>query len=395
MIYLDNAATTMLDDRVYDAMVPWLNCGNPGSPHSLGRAAASAIQTARQQVANRICAKPEQIIFTSGGTEANALAILGSAEYLKSIGKTHIITTEIEHKSIHNAVKMLIKHGFDITYLPVEYNGEILREVLAKAVRPNTGLVSIQYVNNEMGAVNMPLFFRKICADNNILFHSDCVQALGCEPIHAESFECDLMSFSAHKIHGPKGVGALYVRDPSKLRAILAGGHEQEFGLRGGTENVAGIVGFGKACELCEEYDTREIVDELYMAFFGSLTRNLNARGVKKFMHPNRPIAYDSRRIISLRFDGIDAETLILALENSGVFVSAGAACNGHSSEPSYVLKALHLTDDEARSTIRVSFSRMNTEEEVEKAGEIIADCVKMLRSPITEPEETDEDSEE
>lgn len=387
MIYLDNAATTQIAPEVLDAMMPYLTeeFGNAGSLHSLGRRAADAIAKARKQVADCIGAKPEQIIFTSGGTEANNLVFKGLAPYLKSQNKTHIITSKIEHDSVLNTVKeMNIKHGFDVSYLDVTNKDRVPIEIdrgIQEVINENTGIVSVMYVNNETGLVNNVLQACVSAHTNGVLFHTDGVQALGSIEIDVDKLGCDFLSISSHKIHGAKGTGALYVRNPELLSSLLTGGEEQEFGYRGGTENVAGIVGFGKACELISLNfeQNRNRVQYLKKLFYDVLLHNLTECGLGMSLHLNGTSPYHNGKILNLRFEDVDAQTLVLYLDANGVCVSAGSACRSHESEPSNTLLAIGLTPDEARSSVRFSFSHYLTDEQVFEAAKITAYAVQVL----------------
>lgn len=390
MIYLDNAATTKLSPGVFAAMAPYLQeeYGNAGSIYSLGRRAAEAITAARKQVADLIGAKPEQIIFTSGGTEANNLAILGTKHYLGKVCKKHIITSSVEHSSVLNAVKSLhcdneecIKDEFYISYLPVNKDGVVSIENFIGSLQDNTGLVSVMCVNNELGTRNPVIQLGDICRQKNILFHTDCVQAAGSYTLDNISKHCDFLSISSHKIHGPKGVGALYVRNAEYLSPIINGGSEQEFGLRGGTENVAGIVGFGKACELAMEdlSENIRITTNYKQCFYNVLRKKLYDNNLYNVMKLNGLPPECPGRILSLTFNGVDAETLVLMMDAKEICISAGSACHSHESKPSHVLTALGLSEEEARSTVRISFSEFNEMCEVEKAAKLLADCVQVL----------------
>lgn len=387
MIYLDNAATTQIAPEVLEAMMPYLTdeYGNAGSLYALGRRAADAVAHARQQVADCIGARPEQIIFTSGGTEANNLVFKGLASYLKSQGKTHLVTTKIEHDSVLNTVKeMCIKHGFYVSYLDVTDEGRVpvgIAEGIRGTINENTGLVSVMYVNNEIGSVN---HIQQACAlahEKGVLFHTDCVQALGGIEIDVERLDCDFLSISSHKIHGAKGVGALYVKNPELLSSLVTGGEEQEFGLRGGTENVAGIVGFGKACELTKQNFEQNKNRVVYLKglFYDVLLHNLTECGLGMYLHLNGISPYHNGKILNLRFEGIDAQTLVLYLDTKGVCVSAGSACRSHESEPSKVLLAIGLTPEEARNSVRFSFSHYLTDEQVFEAAKITASAIQVL----------------
>lgn len=392
MIYLDNAATTKPDPRVIEAAMPYLieEYGNAGTLYPMGKKARQAIDNARTQVAKLINAKPEQIIFTSGGSEANNMVFAGVKNYLLKENKTHIITTEVEHDSVLNAVKKLceppsfIKSEFDAEYIAPEFNSSVSAEAVIDAINdePNTGLVSVMRVNNETGLENDVRAIGMVCQEKGVLLHTDCVQALGCAKLSVEKLRCDFMSMSAHKIHGLKGTGALYVRNPEILTPLIAGGNTQEFGLRGGTENVAGIVAFGKACEILNsqlDQDTRYI-GRLKRYFYGAIKGNLKEYELLNVFHMNGDLPLNRPgKVMNMRFDGVDAETLMLMLSARGVYVSSGSACRSHESEPSRVLLSLGISEEDARNSIRVSFSRMNTIEEMGHASRIIVDCVRIL----------------
>lgn len=388
MIYLDNAATTQPDPEVIEAMLPYLTVeyGNAGSLHTMGKIAKRAVDNAREQVSRLINAEPEQVIFTSGGSEANNMVFSGTKDYLLKEGKTHIITTEIEHDSVLNSVRRLCNSlgKFDVEYIVPEFNSCVSSEAVIDAINdePKTGLVSVMHTNNETGIENDVAAIGKVCQEKGILFHTDCVQALGCNSLSVEKIRCDFMSMSAHKIHGVKGVGALYVRNPEILSPLIAGGSMQEFGLRGGTENVAGIVAFGKACEILNGQlkQDRIHIGRLKKYFYCVVRDALKKYNLEKVLHINGDVPVNKiEKVINIRFDGVDAETLLLMLSTRGVYVSSGSACRSHESEPSRVLLSLGISEEDARSSIRVSFSRMNTIKEMSEAGQIIADCVNIL----------------
>lgn len=393
MIYLDNAATTQIHPEVLEAMMPYLKeeYGNAGSIHGLGRQAANAVFKARQQVARLIGCEPSQIIFTSGGSEANNLVFAGLRPHLLSRGKTHIITTAVEHDSVLKAVRSVcnplhcskenvIKPDFYATFLGVNSNCKVSTDELSESITQNTGLVSVMYVNNETGSVNPIQTIGQICNQRNVLFHTDCVQAAGFQDISVNNIGCDFLSISSHKINAPKGVGALYVKDLSILSPVIHGGITQEFGYRGGTENVPGIVGFGKACEIITQSidANREKTNKLRMVFEDAIKKHLSAIGLRDIMHINSSL--EQSKILNLRFDNVDGQTLLLLLDAHGVCISAGSACNSRKSNPSHVLKAMGLTDDEARDSIRVSFSHLQELNEVSQAANIMAQCVRALR---------------
>lgn len=376
MIYLDNAATTQVSQRVVNAMLPYFTemYGNAGSVHPMGADAANAMRKAREQCAKPIHANPQNILFTSGGSEANTLAILGLAKHLRSAGKTHIITTKVEHPSVLQSVRQLETEGFEVDYLPVQINGDLRLQDLCKAIRLNTGLVSVMGVNNETGNAYDVSSVGKICRELNILFHTDFVQGYGSRKANVEEDCVDFLSVSGHKFHAPKGVGFLYAGKKELLSPIVFGGG-QESGLRSGTENIPGIVGMGEAAEAASEilFSGRDI-GEVRRLFLYVLQNH-----VDRFWINGSP-ANDSR-ILNLRFEGVDGETLLLLLAQQDVFVSAGSACAAHSAVPSHVLTAMGLTSEQARSSIRISFSPGGTTcEEVCLAATRVAKAVKFLR---------------
>ena len=383
MIYLDNAATTQIHPEVLDAMMPYLKeeYGNAGAMYGLGRRAANAVAEARQQVARLIGCAPNQIIFTSGGSEANNLVFAGLRPYLLENGKTHIITSAVEHDSVLKAVKSVcnplccntknvIKSDFGATFLGVNPNGEVLVGDLLDALTEQTGLVSVMYVNNETGAVNPVCEIGELCRSKNILFHTDCVQAVGFQDINVKDIGCDFLSISSHKVNAPKGVGALYVRDTSVLTPLIHGGAAQEFGFRGGTENVAGIVGFGKACEILARdlKANKEKANDLRITFERALKENLSSLGLQHILHINSESEHS--KILNVRFDDVDGQTLLLMLD-------------AHEAEPSHVLLAMGLSEDEARDSIRTSFSHIQGTSEVLQAAKVIAQCVATLRGGV------------
>ena len=384
MIYLDNAATTEIDPYVLKVMLPYLKgeYGNAGSLHTLGRRAADAISIARKQVAQSIGARPEQIIFTSGGTEANNLVFKGLIQYLQKNNKTHIITSEAEHDSILNTVKeMNIKDGFDISFLGVNANGEVINN-LKNIIKPETGLVSVMYFNNEVGAINNIYDICKICHDNNVLFHTDCVQALGSIDIDVNKIGCDFLSISSHKIHGSKGIGALYIKQPELIYPLITGGANQEFGLRGGTENVAGIIGFGYACELVtKRLDLNQnYIPSLKCLFYNILLQTLCQYGLGDVLHINGENSLTNvNKVLNLRIDTVDAQTLVLYLDSYGVCASAGSACRNHESKPSRILMSMGLDSEDAQNSIRFSFSHKLTSSQVYEAAQLTASCIKEL----------------
>lgn len=385
MIYLDNAATTKLHPEVLAAMIPFLTeaYGNAGTLYRMGQEAAKAVAAAREQTAGLFGAdSPEHIVFTSGGSESNSLVFSGLRKRLAASGKTHLIISSIEHDSVLKAAEALAGDGFCITYVAPDFSGRISSRRIEEAIRPDTGLVSVMYVNNETGAVNGIKDIGDVCRAKGVLFHTDCVQAAGQYPIEVDRNLVDFASVSAHKFHGPKGIGALYVRDPLLLQPMIHGGDSQEFGIRGGTENTPGIAGMGKAAEIAVENMKEDMmeVSSIKQEFYTTLIGALHEKGIGGIVHINGPAVVEMGKILNLRFDGVDAETLLIMADSRGVAVSAGSACNSREAVPSHVLKAMGLTDEEARSSIRVSFSGMNTEDEAVQAGRVIAECVSVLR---------------
>lgn len=377
MIYLDNAATTKMSVEVRKAMS--LNqefaFANPGSIHSAGWDAKTAVERARIQIASLMHSSPQNIIFTSGGSESNSLALLGVADHLREAGRTHLLFSPLEHKSVLKCAEWLGLHGFDVEFLPTDHRGSIDPGDVETMIRENTGLVSVMCVNNETGVSNDIDEIADLCHDYGVLFHSDCVQALGKREVYGDHHCIDFISASAHKLHGPKGVGCLYVRDKSLLSPLILGG-SQEYGLRAGTENVPGIVGFSKAAaeakarmDHCAEHPpvgVQPLVDRVLGQLGGIAHKNGAAD----------PNGY----IVNMRFDGVSGESLVLLLSSRGVMVSAGSACTANSNEPSHVLKAMGLTDEEARSSIRISTSDQTTQSELEEASNYIVACVRELR---------------
>lgn len=339
----------------------------------MGADAAKAMQKARKQCAKPINADPEDIIFTSGGSEANTLAIVGLAKHLTSVGKTHIITTLVEHPSVLEAMKYLFYNGFEVEYLTLDKDGRLDIFELTNKIRKNTGLVSVMAVNNETGNSYDIHKIGAECKKHDILFHTDCVQAYGNMDIDVQRDHIDFLSVSGHKFHAPKGVGFLYAKHKELLQPIILGGG-QEQSLRSGTENVPSIVGMGEAAEAALEDPTipQKNADKRKL-FLGELARKLGEIRVNGCPH-------EGSKTINLLFDGVDGETLLLLLNSKGVLVSAGSACSAHSATPSHVLTAIGLSDNEARSSIRVSFSVFTTNEEICKAAHVIADSVKKLQ---------------
>lgn len=386
MIYLDNAATTQMDERVLDTMLPYLKeqYGNPGAAYSFGKDAADAIELARRQVARMFHCTPDHIIFTSGGSEGNSLVFHGLERHLRGLGRTHIAVSATEHHSTLRAAEELTRSGFFTSFIEPEQDGTIEPYSVWNTVHNITGLVSVMYVNNELGSVNDIAAIGKFCKKREILFHTDCVQAAGQLDIDVDAMHVDFASVSAHKFHGPKGIGALYVRDKSLLSPLVCGGNAQEFGLRGGTENVASIVGMGRACELALERmrSGRNDHSVQKQSFIRGLLNGLSADSLADAgVFVNGPSVESPGKILNLRIKGVDSETLVLLLDAKyGVCVSAGSACNSKESAPSHVLTSIGLTPEEARSSVRISFSDSNDFGEISFSAHSLAQCIRDLR---------------
>ena len=376
-VYLDNAATTVLNGEVLNAMMPYLTniYGNSHSLHSFGREAVAGVDNARDIIAKYLGAKNNEVFFTSGGTEANNWAVRGVAYGNISKGK-HIITSQIEHHSVLDACKQLEKEGFKVTYLPVDESGLVSVQELLHAIKPTTTLVSIMAINNEVGTIQNIKAISEICKFYGAYFHVDGVQALGVMKLNVDELGIDLLSISAHKIHGPKGVGALYIRDNVSINKFMFGG-EQEMNRRGGTVNVAGAVGFGKAIELNE----RELPFKEKKMF------ELSSYFIKKIQYEIPDIKINGHEfqkamnIVSVTFNGVEGENLIMMLDLNGVAVSTGSACASGSLEKSHVLSAMGLTDSEIRGTIRFSFDTNITKDDIDYVVRVLCTEVTKLRN--------------
>lgn len=394
MIYLDNSATTPIHPDVLNAMMPYLKggYGNAGAVYRIGRESAKAIQKAREQVAQLFNASADQIVFTSGGSEGNNMVFsYGMRCMLEELGKKHVVISQIEHDSVYEAATHMfkpsgnvnIKDDFYTQFIHTKSDGTVDVKHLEALLDEDEsiGLVSVMYVNNETGAVNPINHIGEICRDRGILFHTDCVQAAGCHPIDANIIGCDFATISGHKIYAPKGIGAIYIKDKTLARSLIYGGTNQEFGLRGGTENVASIVGLGKACDLiCSDFGTQRVtVSLLKRLFYENMTSYLKELNLEDRIHVNGASVGDVGKTLNLRVEDIDSETLLLMLDAKGVCISAGSACHSHRSEPSRVLTAMGLSDDEARDSVRISFSSTNTPAEIEEAAAIFSSCIKTL----------------
>lgn len=377
IIYFDNAATTCVTKNVLDSMIPFYKekFGNPSSVYSIGKVAKEAVDKARENIAECIGADKSEIYFTSGGSEADNWAIKGVAHTLAKSGKKHIITSKIEHHAVLHTMEALKKEGFEITYLDVDKDGLIAPENLKNAIKEDTALVSIMYANNEIGTIQDIEKLSKICKEKGVIFHTDAVQAVGHVKINVREEGIDLLSLSGHKFHGPKGIGALYIRKGLRLENLIEGGH-QENGHRAGTENVAGIVGMSVALkEACEHMDEN---NEKLIKMRDKLIDNLLK------IDRSRLNGHREKRLpgnVNVCFEGIEGESLLLMLDAKGVCASSGSACTSGSLDPSHVLLAIGLPHEIAHGSLRLSLSDINTMEEVDFVLETIPPIVERLRS--------------
>lgn len=383
-LYLDMQATSPVDPRVLDAMLPYYlsRYGNPHSrTHLYGWESDHAVETARSQVAALIGASPKEIVFTSGATESNNISVKGVMHFYKE-KKKHVITTQTEHKCVLDSCRHLQQEGFDITYLPVGTDGIVDLEKLRSAIRPDTGLVSIMAVNNEIGVIQPVEEIGKICKEFNVPFHTDAAQALGKIPIDVEKWNVSLMSLSGHKIYGPKGIGALYLRRRPRIRVEpQMNGGGQERGIRSGTVPTPLVVGMGAACELAMkemEYDDKRIT-----ALQERLLNGINAKLEGVVVNGSMEKRYPGN--LNLSFAYVEGESLLMGLKD--VAVSSGSACTSASLEPSYVLRALGVDEDMAHTSIRFGIGRFTTEAEIDRAVELTVQQVEKLRemSPLYE----------
>ena len=376
-IYLDHAATTPISEPVLEAMIPFFrSCwGNASSVYGTGREARKAVEKARRQVAQAIGAEPREILFTGCGSESDNLAIKGTAFALKEKGR-HIITTAIEHPAVLNTCRWLEKQGFEVTYIPPDKTGLIDPQLIRQAIRNDTILISMMAANNEIGTIEPVAEVGAIAREQGICFHTDAVQAAGAVPINVNEWNADMLSISAHKFHGPKGTGALYVRHGTHIDSLIHGG-EQERGLRAGTENVPGIVGLGEAIEIASRDLSRNaartaflrdrLIDRILAEIPGT---RLN--GAREGRLPNN---------CNISFERIDGEALLLRLDLAGIAASSGSACTAGSQEISHVLKAIGLTDQEAKGSLRLTTGTGNTEEEIDETVTAVHEIVNDLRS--------------
>ncbi|RTE08295.1 cysteine desulfurase family protein [Paenibacillus whitsoniae] len=380
-IYLDHAATTPVHRDVWEAMLPFYteNYGNPSSTHSFGRASRTALNRFRDAMAKSLGCLPAELIYTSGGTESNNMAIFGivQAAEASSSGKKHIITSAIEHHAVLHPCERLERLGYEVTYVPVDASGRVTAREVEAAIRPDTALISMMYVNNEIGTAQPIEAIGQLARERSIPFHVDAVQALGKLPIQLSELPVDLMSFSAHKIYGPKGIGALYVSRATKLLPYLLGG-SQERKRRAGTENVGAIAGFAKAVELLlpQQAQVSAHAAQLRGLLLQQLERQLGADGFVVNGDPQMAVPH----IVNISFPGVSTESLLMNLDLEGVAAASGSACTSGSLEISHVLKAMKLPENVTHSAVRFSFGMGNSKEQIETAAQKIATIVARLR---------------
>lgn len=381
-VYMDYSATTPVKKEVLDAMLPYFSehFGNPSSLYSIAQESKEALEKARGQVASLIGAKANEVFFTAGGSEADNWALEGVADALKDKGN-HIITTKIEHHAILHTAEYLEKHGIDVTYLDVDAEGRVNPEDVEKAITDKTVLISIMMVNNEVGTIEPIKEIAEIAHNHGILFHTDAVQALGNVPIDVDNMSIDLMSMSGHKIYGPKGVGALYIRKGTKISNFIHGG-AQEMKKRAGTENLAGIVGFGKAAELAKENLESHInrVSELRDYFISEVTSKIPdtiVNGSMEHRHPGNA---------NISFEYIEGESMLILLDMNGISVSTGSACSSKSLTPSHVLSAMGIPVERIHGTLRFTIGDPTTKEDIDYVIEKLVEIVQKLRelSPVS-----------
>ena len=376
-IYLDNAATTKVSDRVLNAMLPYLKeaYGNPSSIYTIGREASIAVTNARAKCAELIGAKPAEIYFTSGGSEGDNWAIRTIAAQGAAKGKKHIISSAFEHHAVLHTLQDLEKQGFEVTYLPVHENGIVRVEELKAAIRPDTALVTIMYANNEIGTIQPIAEIGVVCRENKIIFHTDAVQAVPHLHIDVVKENIDMLSLSGHKLHAPKGVGLLYCRRGIKLTPLIFGG-AQERGLRAGTENVAGIVALAEAMTAAAE--TMDEANERHKKYAKKIYDT-----VMKLprVHFNGDLEHRIPGTVNFSFEGVEGESLLLQLDLKGIAASSGSACTSGSLDPSHVLLALGLVHEVAHGSLRISMSEYTTEEEIDELCSVLPGIIEKLRS--------------
>ncbi len=382
-IYLDHAATTPVKPEVLEAMLPYFTekYGNPSSIYSLGRENRKAIEEAREKVAKALNAQPKEIFFTSGGSESDNWAIKGIAYANQNKGK-HIITTNIEHHAVSNTCKYLEKQGFEVTSVPVKENGIVDIEDIKKAIRPDTILISVMFANNEIGTIQPIKEIGELAREKGIYFHTDAVQAIGNIPVDVGDMSIDLLSLSAHKFYGPKGMGVLYIKDEVRIHSFIHGG-EQERGKRASTENVAGIVGLGKAIEIA---DTN-------INTYNEKLLKLRGRAIKEILEKipySRLNGDPEKRLpgnVNISFEFVEGESILLSLDMKNICASSGSACTSGSLDPSHVLLAIGLPHEIAHGSLRLTFGEENTDSDIDYLLEVLPPIIEKLRamSPLYE----------
>jgi cysteine desulfurase len=377
MSYMDHSATSPVNPEVLEAMLPYFteSFGNASTLYALGREARTAMENGRKQVASLIGAKPEEVYFTSGGTESDNIAIKGTASKLKNKGN-HIITSDIEHPAVEETCKYLEKNGYQVTYLPVGEEGIVKVSDVEAAITPETILITVMHANNEIGTIQPIKEIGALAREKGIYFHTDAVQSVGKIPVNVGDMNVDMLSISAHKLYGPKGIGALYIRKGVRIDPLLhGGGHER--GMRPGTENIPGIVGLGKACQIAEdnleknmEY-VSSLRDRLIQGVLGNIEQSyLNGHPTKRL--PNNA---------NFRFTGIEGESLVLQLDAKEINASTGSACSSKKLEPSHVLMAIGLKEVDAHGSLRISLGTENTPQDIDYTIDAINEVVERLRS--------------
>lgn len=381
--YFDHAATTPLSREVLDAMMPYLteNYGNASSVYSIGRTSREAVESARKKVADAIGAKDKEIYFTAGGSEGDNTIIKGVAKAKRAKGN-HIITSKIEHPAVLETCRQLEKDGYEVTYLPVDSNGMINIEELKAAIKPETILITIMFANNEVGSIEPVAEIGAVAKEHKILFHTDAVQAVGNVKIDVKKMNIDLLSMSAHKFYGPKGVGAMYIRTGVVIDKLIAGGH-QERSRRAGTENVAGIVGMGKAIELVYEHldENAKRISELKNYYLDEVEKRI------KYVRINSPRENSLPGTANISFKYIEGESLLFMLDMKGICASSGSACTSGSLDPSHVLLAIGVPVEIAHGSLRISIGKSNTKADIDYLVDALCEIVEKLRnmSPLYE----------
>ena len=378
MIYLDNAATTRISNEVLEAMLPYLKeeYGNPSSFYDFSKNSKKAVNGARMIIAKAIHAKENELYFTSCGSEADNWAIRGAAYLGEQTGKKHIISSQFEHHAVLHTLEYLKKYGFEITLLPITTDGFVDVNELRKSIREDTCLVTIMYANNEIGTIQPIKEIGDICNEKNVLFHTDAVQAMGNILINVEENNIDMLSMSGHKIHAPKGVGALYIRSGVNIPNFIFGG-AQEFGRRAGTENVASIVGFGKAMEIVQNNLKKN--NKYVLSLRNQLIDYLLKEIPKSRLNGDREKRLPGN--INISFEGVEGESILLLLQHNDICASTGSACTSGSLDPSHVLLSIGLKHEVAHGSLRLSISEMNTQKEIDKVKEVLPKIIKKLRS--------------